>query len=310
MASRRELFAKLGVHKPIVAPILSACHEREEEQIWREDLFNAPHGEPWHTSFHASNFPGDNPKACARQAMYTMMNVPAMKPFDYHVRLMGEVGKAIEVSTVERFHRAGILLSNPPDEEYQTGYTDEEHWLTCAPDAIIELPNKNRPHVVEVKGKDPKVVEAMREGRRSFDPAHRSQVLTQIGLTHENSLDLWPDMEKCEDGTILYQDRARPGTVHEFKFQYNEKFMEQGRAALKEWQGYFLDGELPPRPKEWRWTEPPCQYCPVKKLCKADYKDKVTKLEDSNAIKHTEEVRGEYDYNETRQAVLDRWGVS
>jgi hypothetical protein len=305
MATRSEMFARLGILPPIVEPILQAAYEIEEEQIWREDIGNAPHGEPWHTSFHASQFPGDDPKACGRQAMYRLMNIPGMKPLDPAVRAMGEVGKSIEDSIVWRFERAGILLSDPPSAEHQMGFVDEEYWLTGNPDVIIEW--NGRPHLIESKGKDSNVVEDMQQGKRSFDYDHRNQTLTYIGLTHETSKEKWPKLDVAKDGTLFYQSRNRPRTTHEFRFEHNPGFMEQGRSKLKEWQKLFLDEELPPRPKEWKWTERPCQWCPVKPVCKQDHKDGVKTLTQSNAIEHTIGVRGSYDYDETRNQVLDRW---
>lgn len=307
MASRAQLFGKLGVLKPTVKPILDHIYKVEEDAIWRKDLFSSPHGQKWHTSFHASSFPGDDYKACGRKAIYELMNIPSAKPLEAWVRLTGEVGKAIEESYVWRFHRAGILLSNTPDKEHQTTLEDKEHWLSCSPDSVLLEPGKNRPHPVEIKGKDPHVLEAMAKGKKSFDPEHRKQLLTQVGLVKEQQENLWPGLEDCANGTILYVDRARPANIHEFKFKYNEDFMEQGRAKLDDWKEAYLNEVLPPRPKEWKWTESPCQYCKFKPICKQDVKDGVENLKESNTIKHAKEVRGDYDYDAIRKSVLDRW---
>jgi len=307
MATRSELFSKMGLNKQIVEPILNLAYKKEEEQIWREDLFSSPHGEHWHTSFHASSFPGDNEKACGRAALYTLMNIPSQDPIDRNGRAIMEAGKAIEENIVWRLHRTGLLLTDPPDEEFQMGYADEEHWLTCAPDAIINMPKENRPHPIEIKSKDHKVVEEMRMGMRSFDQAHRIQLQTQIAFTVENSENLWPELKKCLDGSILYVSRDRPGTTHEFRFRYNPSFMKKGREKLAEWRNSYKDAKLPERPKSWRWTEQPCKYCKFKRVCKADYKEKIVDLEKSNGIEFAKEVRGNYDYKKTREKVLDRW---
>jgi hypothetical protein len=307
MATRAELFGRLGVLKPVVRPIMDYIFKTEEEAIWRKDLFSSPHGQKWHTSFHSSSFPGDDPKACGRKAIYEMMNIPSVKPLDASVRLMGDVGKKIEEEYVWRFHRAGILLSAKPDAEHQTTIVDEENWLSCSPDAVIVEPKKNRPHPVEIKGKDPHVLEAMAQGTRSFDPAHRNQLLTQVGMVVENQDSLWEGYEACVNGTIVYVDRARPANFHEFKFKYDPAFMQQGRDKLQEWKESYLQEILPPRPREWKWTEQPCKWCKFKPICKEDVKQKVEKLPESTTIAHAKEVRGQYDYEEVRESVLDRW---
>src|SRR5689334_2129466 len=102
MATRSELFQKLGIMKPLVNPILDAAYEIEEKQIWLEDLQSSPHGQHWHVSFHASSFPGDDPKACGRAAMYSLMNIPAQEPIDRKGRAVMEAGKDIENRIVWR----------------------------------------------------------------------------------------------------------------------------------------------------------------------------------------------------------------
>lgn len=245
MASRGELFSKLGYTRPTATPILNAAFSNEEEQIWREDLMSSPHGNHWHLSFHASSFPGDNPKACGRQAIYTLMNIPDFTPIDRAGRSVMEAGKAIEEIIVWRLHRSGLLLSDSPDAEHQMGYEDKEHWLTGSPDVVLKDPKKNEPFVVEIKSKDGEIIELMQLGRRSFDAAHRIQVLTYIGLTRERSKELWPDLEQAEHGAILYVSRNRPSEDHEFKFTHNDKFMEQGYEKLKEWKESYLKEQLP-----------------------------------------------------------------
>lgn len=295
MATRSEFYKQFGLTNPIISPILEAAFAIEEEQIWRENLFNSPHGEKWHTSFHASSFPGDDPKACGRKAMYGLMNIPSDKPVNMAGRLVMEAGKAIEESIVWRFSRAGLLITDSPESKHQKGYVVSEYWLTGSPDAVINLPKKNRPHPIEIKSKDHEVVELMKRGKRSFDEAHRNQLLTYIGIP------------KYKDGTLLYVSRNRPSITHEFKFDYSENFMTQGFAKLGQWKENFLEEKLPERPKEWKWTESPCRFCPVKRFCKQDVKEKVETLKESNAITHAKDVYNEYDYDKTRQEVLNRW---
>lgn len=316
MATRQELFAKLGVTKPVVTPILDAAFENEEYQIWKEDLMSSPHGQHWHLSFHASSFPGDNPKACGRQAIYSLMNIPAMNPVDQAGRCVMEAGKAVEEITVWRLHRTGLLLTDPPDAEHQMGYEDKEHWLTGSPDAIIENPKTDSPFTTEIKSKDGAVIEQMQQGLRSYDSGHRAQVLTYIGLTKERRYELWPNLKgEVDQGAILYVSRDRPSERHEFKFKHNQDFMDKGYAKLDEWRESYLGEKLPQtetkrHPFGWKWTEPPCKWCPVKRVCKADWKENITNTSKSHAIIHAKDVRGDYNYKETRDAVLERWDAS
>ena len=292
----------------IADKVLDAAYTIEEEINWKENRFNSPHGEPWHTSFHASSFPGDDKKACGRKAIYTLMDIPPEEPFSRAGRAVMEAGKAIEEQLVWRFYRSGVLLTDSPESPKQVGFVDEEHWLTGSPDSIIKTPSKNpRPLPVEIKSKDGEIVIQMKAAERSYDEAHRIQTMTYTGLAAENQEFLWPDLAPIKDGELLYVSRNRPDQTHTYRFEYDKAFMEEGRAKLKAWQNSYLDGLLPERPKSWRWTEPPCKWCDFKRRCKADYKESVTELSESNAIISAKEIRKDYDYEQTRKAVLDRW---
>lgn len=312
MASRSELFAKLGYSKPIVEPILEAAFKNEEEQIWRNDLQSSPHGNHWHVSFHASGFPGDDPKACGRRAIYSLMNIPGFTPVNRAGRSVMEAGKAIEEIIVWRLHRTGLLLTESPASKHQMGFEDKEHWLTGSPDAIIKNPKTNAPFPIEVKSKDGEVLEEMIYGQRSFDAAHRSQALTYIGLAKERQEILWPELNPVTSGALLYVSRNRPDVTHEYKFEHNQTFMDKGYTRLKGWKKHYKEETLPQtqekkHPLGWKWSEPPCKWCPVKKICKADWKDGITDISKSHGIEHAKNVRGKYDYGETRNAVLQRW---
>lgn len=294
---------------------MTTAYLKEEIEIWEQDLLNAPHGTPWHTSLHASAFPGDDHFACGRKALYGLMNIPQAEPFPAHVRAMGDAGKDIELQIIRRLAKAGILLSadQTDGDDVQTGFVDQAFWLTGNMDAVILPPKWKSPHVVEIKSKSHKVLEEMRSGRRGPDPEHRRQILTYIGLAHE--LDLhkrWYQkrLGPVKDGTLYYVSRDSPRTVHEFYFEYDAEFMAKGRERLTEWIALFKEAKLPERPKAWRWTEPPCRYCSVKKLCKADNKEKITDLNDSVAIAFAKQIRPWYDPMITRQAVLDRWDTN
>ncbi len=299
MATRGELFQRLGLMKPLVNPVLNAAYEIEEKQIWMEDLQSSPHGQHWHVSFHASSFPGDDPKACGRAAMYSLLNIPGQEPIDRKGRAVMEAGKDIEDRIVKRFERSGVLISASPDAEIQTGYKLKEYWLTGSTDAVIRLPPKGRPHVVEVKSKDGEVVTKMQQGQKSYDDAHRSQVLTYIGLSG------------TEDGSILYVSRNRPSETAEFRFTHNQDFMDKGFAKLSTWKYNFLEELLPPRDTSWKWTELPCKWCKFKKVCKEDTKDEKVngpmRLELSKSIEFAKTIREDYNYFDIRDEVLTFW---
>jgi hypothetical protein len=84
--------------------------------------------------------------------------------------------------------------------------------------------------------------------------------------------------------------------------------MEVGRQRLEDWKQSFLNDELPVRPKEWKWSQPPCQYCPFKKnVCKPDHLAGINKLSESHGIEYTKSIRKKYDFKETREFVIKRW---
>jgi hypothetical protein len=339
MLSRGELFAKLGLIQ-VVERITGRAYAEIEEQIWRLDLENSPHGEPWHTSFHASSFPGDDELACGRKAVYGLLNLPTPAPTGRFLRSVADSGKAIEDELVTRWDKAGYLLSASVDAEVQTGFVDEEHWLTGNCDAIV-LPNHwRRPHVVEVKSKSQTKIDEMKSGQRGPDPKHRLQCLTYVSFAHEqhpwksaqvcretwripndgvclihNSSDCLTviDLEPCESGSIFYVSRDDPSQTHEFFFKREPDFLEQGRAKIKEWKESFEAGLLPDRPRHEDgklvgWSEEPCKWCPLKKeVCKKDWQDKIITIEQSHAVEFVKSIRPYYELNKTIEAVKERW---
>lgn len=323
---------KAGVIR-IVNRITNRAYKENEERIWKEDLGNSPHGQPWHTSFHASSFPGDDQTACGRKAFYGLMNVPKPAPTSRFLRSVGDSGKAIEDELVSRWDNAGYLLSNSADSEYQTGFTDEKHWLTGNCDAAVLPYRWRRPHIIEVKSKAHDKVLEMQRLQREADPAHRLQCLTYIGFAHEFHpwKHVWVDeqswrivkpntdgafrltLEPCIDGSIYYVSRDDPSVTHEFTFTYDSKFMAEGRDTLEEWREHFRLDLIPDRPRHKDstlvgWSELPCKYCDFKKhVCKPDYQQKVALGKLSNAIEHTKSIRPSYDHEGTRKKVLGRW---
>jgi hypothetical protein len=243
------------------------------------------------------------------------MDAPEKEPASRWLRGLGEVGKGIELMFVQRFGAFGVLLTadQTAGDEYQTIIIDEDHWLTCAPDAFVVPEGWDRPHAVEIKGKALDVVKSMQRLERGPDPKHIAQVKTQISMAHANHADLFgrPDLSPCEDGSIFYFARDDPAVTFEFSFSRDDRFYQAGLKQLKKWQGAFLRGELPPHPFGGReWSQEPCKFCPFKKhICKPDELAGIDKLRDSHAIEFATEVRDVYDYDQQRASVLERWKV-
>lgn len=313
--TRQALYEGLGLLK-IVDPLSEWAYTKVQEEAWQQDLDSSPHGHPWHTSFHGSQFPADDPLACGRKQVYTMMNIPNRAAFDRAGATVMSMGKAIEEEYVSTWHKAGVLLSAPPDAPRQTGFKNPRYWLTGSTDAVILPLGWNRPHVVEIKSKDRDVIMAMKRMEKSYDDAHRNQVLTYIWLANQVSPFFWPDYEPVSTGSIFYVARERPHLTHEFFFTLNQEAIDIGTAKLAEWKQAYLDGRLIDRPKEWQWTKGDCCFCEYKNMklkdgtkvgCREDLRQEITTLADSTAIQFAQELRPGYDYEETRAAVLKRW---
>lgn len=331
---------RLGAIK-IVDPMVDLAYATVLEREFIEQTNDSPHGRPWHTSFHASSFPGDADQACGRAAIYGLMDVPDQGgAADRWLTQTADVGKAIELSVVRKVRDAGMLVvsgqegrSSDPDalDEYgapapQMGFADPEHWLTGSVDLPMLPQNYVAPHIVEVKTKHESQIEQMHLGDRGPDEKHRRQLLCSLGLAHEHPHDFrhpitYETLPAAEDGSIYYlsRDVKWPGPVKtfEFFFNYSSEFMERGRAHLAEWRRAFLEGELPqpiPRknarshPYGWKWSEGVCRYCPAKKFCRADYDKGITEIKDSHAIAGATFTRPGYDPVAKRAAVLSAWG--
>lgn len=302
---------------------------KNEERIWREDLDRSPHGRPWHTSFHASSFPGDPDTACARKALYGLMDLPNDKPIDQQGRGIMDAGKALEERYVWNYEDAGYLLSARPDAKRQTGFSLPEFWLSGNLDAVIRPEGWNRGHVVEFKGKDHDKIDAMRRGEIKYHFEHYFQLQCYIGCLQTESDRVYREYvdrttqfkddlattwlkkkglnELVKSGSILYFSRQRPRHTMEYYFEFDPELWKRATDFLRDWKQNFLDGELPARNPDWKWMQAPCGFCPVKRICKQDFKDGITKLEDSNAIEFAKKIRPKYDYKEVRKSVLKRW---
>lgn len=308
MASRKEMINKLGLSVDIVEPILDKAYKIEEKQIWEKDLFSSPHGNHWHTSFHASEFPGDEETACPRKAIYGLMNIPAPAPVERAGRAVMEAGLDIEDRIVKRFERAGVLLSEPPEAEHQTNFREDEAWLSGSSDAIIKPPRMNRPYVVEIKSKYQRIIDEMIAGERGPDDQHINQVMTYISLANNYGKDYWPDLDDCIAGSLLYVSRDNPSITKEFKFTYDPDWWKKGKQRLIDWKTLYIDGKIPEKPKGFMWSKGACKYCKFKKhACKPDFQNDVTDISKSNAIDWAKEVWPDYDYETTRDKVLKRW---
>src|ERR1044072_2408782 len=109
--SRAELFRKLGVTQdgPNLDKFTHRAYVALEDRIWRENLESSPHGRPWHTSFHASSFSGDE-KACGRKMLYTMLDVPNPEPFSPKLRATADIGQQVEYQIVYRWGLMGDTI--------------------------------------------------------------------------------------------------------------------------------------------------------------------------------------------------------
>lgn len=282
-----------------------------EKEVWDKDLDSHPHGKPWHTSFHASSFPGDDPDHCPRLAIYGLMDLPKSAPTSRFLRSAGDAGKNIELELVKRWAWAGLLLSVDQNtgEETQTGFVDEEYWLTGNCDAILLPPRWSRPHVVEVKSKKDEFIAGLKSGFQQADPKHVRQCMTYICFAHEFSQERWPHLDPVISGSLFYVSRDNPAHTHEIYLTYDENFLAAGREKIATYQEAFLAGELPPRPSHFKWSEGQCKFCELKKsVCKPDWKEKIGSLRLSHALPFAQGLRS-YSYDEARARVLKRWGA-
>jgi len=240
----------------------------------REDL--------WHVSFHGSSFPGDNPKACGRRALYSMVDTPRA-PFRRRLMQQADAGKDIENRLAQNWHDAGMLLTPPPGEP-QMEFFDGDHWLVSTVDSMLLPLSSDMPIVCEIKSKSWEVIDAMQRLVRGPDEKHVFQLKCQLGLAHEAgertvyrcyntnrlaikmlvaSEDGEPRLDfvcahhktdKClrevrllapTRGKIYYVSRDAPSDSFEFHFDYDPEFMRRGREVLANWREHFIEGALP-----------------------------------------------------------------
>ena len=315
--SRAEFFTRLQITRKL-EPITDAAYKEVEQNRWQNNLDNEPHGHPWHVSFHASQFPGDNPMACPRQALYQMMDFPSSDPFTRRSRTVMAAGKAIEEELVRTWHDAGILISAGPDEEIQTGFELPEAWLTGSVDAVIKPPNWNKPLPVEIKTKYHSVIEEMQRGARGPDQNHVSQLKVQLAFVRLNQAKLWPGLDPVTHGYIYYLSRDNPSITAEYRIDLDEEFFRKGVARLMQWKAWFDEGFLPEmnpskrtskfgHPHGWRWSYQPCAWCNFRKTCQLDFREGNVDLTASIGVERARLVRPDYDPEAARRRVLERW---
>lgn len=281
--TRREFYSRVGLLHDVDALTTAAYNFIANKEQAESDIGAAAH-DPWYVSFHGSQFPGDNPRACGRKAMYRMMDIP--RPIAPRwLQQVADAGKDIEDRLVQKWYDSGYLLSKPPynykgEKNHQDVFEDASVWLTSTVDAIVLFPNSGAGRVCEVKSKGSDEVHEMFKLYRGPDPAHIFQLKCQIGLAHEaggwdvkrcyNSgrlaieigeregkvVSVCPEhmhdrclrdehIEPPEGGTIYYVSRDWPADTWEFYYDYDPVFMEKGRAKLRDWREWFMRGELP-----------------------------------------------------------------
>lgn len=323
--SRAEFFTRLQITR-VLDPLTVQAYKNVEEERWRNQADDSPHGDPWHVSFHASQFPGDDPQACPRQSLYRMMDFPASEPFSRRSRVVMGIGKWMETNLVRTWEEDGILLTASPDAEVQTGFAFPDVWFTGSVDAIIKPHNWNKPLPVEVKTKDRDTIDAMLLGARGPDPAHVSQLKVQLALTalsQDGPGNPWPGLDRVTHGYIYYLSRGdkigeREIVTAEFRVDLDMDFFEMGVERLKQWRAWFEEGFLPEldpgkrsskfgHPNGWKWSYPPCAWCDFKKTCQLDFREGNTDLLESAGVERAKLVRENYDPQAARQRVFDRW---
>jgi hypothetical protein len=282
--TRKELFSRIGLLRD-VEPMTQAAYDFAIWLAQQTPDQGAAHSDPWHLSFHGSEFPGDNPYVCPRKALYRMMDIPRQPPKRWLMQV-ADAGKDIENRLVMTWYGAGYLLSPPPFDylgrpNKQLQFQDSEHWLTSTVDSLVLHPRMNRPAPVEVKSKYADDIEEMLRLCRGPDPQHVNQLKCQIGLTHEQGkwevarcynsgrlaihiakagngrpVAVCPEhrtdkclriemLEPVQFGYLYYVSRDDPADTWEFVYEYDSHFMEQGRKWLAIFRKYFLSNLLP-----------------------------------------------------------------
>lgn len=274
--SRGEFFSRVGVLKE-VDPLVDIAYKLLNEKDFAESDQGAAAEDKWHVSFHGSEFPGDDPYACGRHALYRLLDVPR-SPFQRRGRQMMDMGKDFEDRLVWAWYHAGFLVSRPPvmpdGSRQQTVFEDPQHWLTSTVDSILVKHDSNSPFVGEVKQVGSGIMEDLRNLVVGPNPKHVRQVKCQIGMAHEygpmtvrrcyntGAVTQFSQYAVCpihghanclreellrpvNRGYLYYISRDDPNDTFEFMFDYDPVFMRTGRRKLAEWKDAFYADELP-----------------------------------------------------------------
>ena len=327
--SRPGMFTRIHAVR-FLDPLTDRAYKQVEKHKHQNQLDDDPHGHPWHTSFHASQFPGGE-MPCPRKAVYGLADFAQeaddrkarSTPFDRTSRTIMAAGKAIELELVKTYQDAGILLSAAPDEEIQTGFSHPESWLTGSVDCVIKPPDWNKPLPIEIKSKYETAIQEMLVGARGPDENHVFQLKVQLALIalEQKRGGLWSDLEPVTHGFIFYLSRDKPSNTAEFRVDLDMRFFEVGVERLLTYKGYFHEEVLFENPKGkrsskfghpmggsgFKWSQQPCAWCPFKKTCQLDFRQEITDLSESVGINRSRLARKHYDYKKARQRVLDRW---
>ncbi len=261
-----------------------------------------------------SSFPGSDPLACSRKALYRMMAFPPDGPTDTGVMAAGEAGSDLENRIVERWHRFGVLLSAPPQADHQTVFANKDVWLTCALDAVLDRrPHFKYVHPVDVKSVNHAALLQIAKGQKTPDPRYIRQVHVQTFFCRTFHDLLVPKEKEFNDllpavgGSLYYVSRQMPRTAVEVWIPYDGNELVSGIKRLQDWKENFEGDELPERNPDWRWMMDPCRSCNFKQTCRKDCFDGVSELSKSNGVNLSKERYKEYDTEIIVKDVLDRW---
>lgn len=294
-----ELVMRIGAYSPTNA-LISRGYE-----IGEGDKDDSPHGHPWHTSFHASQLtPIEN--LCARKLVLGLMDLPM--PDDSvseEGRSIMDAGKDGELQIVSRLGLTGRLISS--DGAIQTGFKMPDHWLTGNCDAVVLFDGWNRPHIVETKGKDNERDAFNKLARGEVEPEanYVAQLQAYINMAHRSKA--WPELDRCETGSIVFFNRARPAQRLEYFYERDSDWFGRVLEVLSQAQAAFLADELPEHIREGKhWTQEPCRWCQYKsRYCKPMWKRHDTDLRGVEAIARHHDP--DYDFDLKRMAVMARW---
>lgn len=346
---RIQLWNTLGLEVKVVEPMIVTAYEREAEREWLgggEAPHGHPWFSGFHASSAPGTNPYACGRAAVYGLMDLPSEKPreprVSAMFDLGLNLEHDWVRRFHAEGM-------LLSKSPAvGDAYQTVFIDDEHWLSGAADAIVLPPFWRRGHNVEVKTTSHEKVIAMLDNPANTiysHPKYVRQLKTYIGSAYEQRFS--PEVVVCEeswaitrefpmgmrlcpvhgsfdcatvalkldppvDGTLIFSSREEPLTTASYFIEYDPEHMAATRAKLAEWKDYYLHGLLPPHPQEGeraKWSVNQCKFCDLKRQCKADYTAKTARIADSAHIEAAQKIRHGYDYEETRAAVLGRWGA-